>query len=146
MKSTVHKAMHCQSLSFPSSQAGCPLQRWFLSALLLASRLCHFLIPGRCHVSSHPLLMYPNASDSNKGRAVAPFEVCERILLFQACLGPAGGHSPSNIPAAFIALVRVTGCLAASSNMEYEFLSLYFRLCFWWGCGFPGLSEERAES
>ena len=63
-----------------------------MSALPLASRLCHFPIPGRCHVSSHRLLMYPNASDSNKGRAVEPFEVCERILLFQACLRPAGGH------------------------------------------------------
>ena len=33
--------------------------------------------------------------------------------------------SSSNIPAAFTALVRVTGCLAASSKMEYEFLSLF---------------------
>ena len=94
VKSAVHKGMYHQSLSFPSSQTNYLLQRWFSRSLPLASQLCHFLIPSRCHVSSHHLLMYPNASDSNKGCTIEPFEVCERILLLQACLRPAGGHFP----------------------------------------------------
>lgn len=123
--------MYHQSLSFPYSQTNSLLQRWFFCALPLASHLCHFLIPSRCHVSSHHLLMYPNASDSNKGRTDEPFEVCERALLFQACLRPAGGHFPLKSSRAakgfapFTALVRVTACLTASPTMESEFLSLF---------------------
>lgn len=73
IKSAVHKAMYCQSLSHPLKQITpfrdecsshwphVPATSW---------------IPGRCHVSSHRLLMYPNASDPNKGRAVEPLR-CE---------------------------------------------------------------------
>ena len=97
----------------------------------MASHLCHFLIPSRCHVSSHHLLMYPNASDSNKGCTVEPFEVCERILLLQACLRPAGGHFPLKSSCAAKGLCSIYSPGQGHSmphsitTMESEFLSLF---------------------
>lgn len=55
----------------------------------LASHLFLWLVSDRNQGSSHHLLMYSSATNSNEGWAV---EVCERILFFQACLRCADGH------------------------------------------------------
>lgn len=131
------------SESLPSSQTNYPLQRWVLFHWPHVSATSWFQAgamwaPTACWCILMPLIPTKDGQLSPL-RCVRGF--CSSRLVWDLQVDT----SSLNIPAPFTALVGVTGCFAASPKMEYEFLSLYFCLCFWWSCGFPGLSEERAE-